>query len=208
MEISLNIEQTIVVAVIAFILGILATCVFSKFRKSKNENGNRKKIDKLPIEHLVMALSLIFLIASITLSAFNVITELATACMTFFSSVIFSWLLTKENSKAELKEHEQELALKSYRHINYLETAALTAGKTIQQYTNDENSTLDSDVKLVLSHAMDQIGYIQGGINTCKMDWVDMLSESDKAKCTQSESTEDFGTTVVDANIHFNQEDA
>lgn len=27
---------------------------------------------------------------------------------------------------------------------------------------------------------MDQIKYIQGGINTCKMDWHDMLSDKEK----------------------------
>lgn len=196
MEANFGLKDIITCGVIAFSLGALTNWGISKYRKT---NG-------LTVDRFIMVLSLIFLAASVFCAVFGVITELASAGMTFFSSVIFSWLLTRESSKADLKAQEQELALKSYRHINYLETAAFTAGKTIDQYISEQDASLSKDVKLVLSRAMDQIGYIQGGINTCKMDWVDLLSESDKAKCANKDDPTEYGT-VVDANTSFNQED-
>jgi len=197
MNINLNLTQSAVILVIAFALGVLTNWIVRKFCKK----------DFLAIDFLIVLLSLFFLSASIVISTFGLLEELVTTAMTFFSSIIFSWLLTKENSKADLKAQEQELAKKSYRHINYLEKAADTAGKTIDQYITGQDAELTAEVKLVLSRAMDQIGYIQGGINTCKMDWFDLLSKEDQHRLTNQESSEDYGTTTVDASIPLNQED-
>ena len=66
----------------------------------------------------------------------------------------------------------------------------------------------------MLSSAMDQIKYIQGGINTCKMDWHDMLSEEEKEHYKNDDTVEsamddDYGTVdVVAPNVSYNQEDA
>ncbi|MDD6627768.1 MAG: hypothetical protein ACI4C4_05475 [Lachnospiraceae bacterium] len=66
----------------------------------------------------------------------------------------------------------------------------------------------------MLSSAMDQIKYIQGGINTCKMDWHDMLSDKEKQHYknvydVNTSLDEEFGTVdVVMPDIEYNQEDA
>ena len=102
--------------------------------------------------------------------------------------------------------------MRSFRHINYIESAANTAYKKIEQYLGSEVS-LDNNAKLMLSSAMDQIKYIQGGINTCKMDWHDMLSEKEKEHyrsiCDDgTRMDEEYGTVdVVMADTDFNQED-
>lgn len=197
MKINLNLAQFVIILLITFALGVLSNWAVRKFCKK----------DFLTVDFLIILLSLLFLSLSIIISTFGLLEELATTAMTFFSSIIFSWLLTKENSKADLKAQEQELAKKSYRHINYLETAADTAGKTLDQYITSQDSKLTAEVRLVLSRAMDQIGYIQGGINTCKMDWADLLSKEDQRKLTKQENPEDYGTTTVDASIPLNQED-
>lgn len=130
-----------------------------------------------------------------------------------FGSVIFSWLLTKKSSRLEFKRQEEELALRSFRHINYIESAANTAYKKIEQYLG-ANASLDSNAKLMPGSAMDQIKYIQGGINTCKMDWHDMLSEEEKEHykntCNEGNQMDDeYGKVdVVIAPTDVNQEDA
>lgn len=184
--------------VIAFVLGALAEWVIGKYFK---------KIEGLSIERFVMALSLIFLVASAVCSVRDIITELSAVGMSVFSSVVFSWLLTRENSKAELKAQEQELALKSYRHINYLETVATTAEKIIDKYVEESESSQSSEIKQLAVRAKDQIGYIRGGITTCKMDWVDLLAETDKPKCTTPDSVKEYGKMVVDQDALLNQED-
>ena len=97
------------------------------------------------------------------------------------------------------------------RHINYLESAANSAYKTLKDFSDDEG--INKEVKLMLSNAMSQIKYIQGGINTCKMDWVDMLSPEQQSKCNieknAQDDEEDFGTVdVVVGPEECNQEDA
>ena len=77
----------------------------------------------------------------------------------------------------------------------------------------DSENELENSTKLMLSSAMDQIKYIQGGINTCKMDWHDLLSNEEKEHyrsiCDDgSTMDEEYGTVdVVMAETEYNQED-
>ena len=136
----------------------------------------------------------------------------ATTTINIFGSIVFSWLLTKKSSKIEFKEQEEELALRSFRHINYIDSAANTAYKKIERYLKD-SEVLDTNARLILNSAMDQIKYIQGGISTCKMDWHDMLSvvEKEHYKNTSpdtGEEDEDYGTiNVIFPFSEYNQED-
>ena len=63
---------------------------------------------------------------------------------------------------------------------------------------------------MILSSAKEQIKYIQGGINTCKMDWFDLLSEEEQDNQKRSEhNPNDYGTVdTVIRNEEINQEDA
>lgn len=97
--------------------------------------------------------------------------------LNIFSSLIFSWLLTKKSAKIDFEQHEQELAKKSYRHLNYIEVASKTAYKMLDEYTHD--SELTESQRLIISRAMDNVTYIQGGIETCKFDWEDLMSDED-----------------------------
>lgn len=164
------------------------------------------------LDNFVLLLSAIIVIGSIYFSTIGKLETFASVTVNIFGSVVFSWLLTKKSSKIEFKEQEEELALRSFRHINYIESAANTAYKKIEQYVVSDHD-LDESAKLMLNSAMDQIKYIQGGINTCKMDWHDMLSEKEKEHyrsiCDDGVSADDdFGTVdVVVPELGFNQED-
>lgn len=165
------------------------------------------------LDNFILVFSFLVVIGAIYFSTIEKLESFSAIVINIFGSVIFSWLLTKKSSKIEFKEQEEELALRSFRHINYIESAANTAYKKIEKYLDAENK-LDNETKLMLSSAMDQIKYIQGGINTCKMDWHDMLSEKEKAHYKNIRNNainmdEEYGTVdVVIPDIEYNQEDA
>lgn len=159
------------------------------------------------MDNYIIIFSLILLVISFCFSTSDVENKMAVVILNVFASIIFSWLLTKKSSGKDFKQKEEELALRSYRHINYIESSANTASKIIEQYSLE--STLDEKTKLILSSTKEQIKYIQGGINTCKMDWLDLLSEDEKNKRTDSTCNPDHGTVQkVISNIEMNQEDA
>lgn len=97
------------------------------------------------------------LIFSIGLSVTESNSALAIVILNVFSSVVFSWLLTKKTSIKDFKEKEEELALRSYRHINYIESAANTASGTIDKYASEHNNDINAETKLILSSAKEQI---------------------------------------------------
>lgn len=176
-------------------------------KKHSNSVGSKRKIN---LDDVMLRISGIVTFASIILIAFGVLEKIAIIGINTFGTMVFSWILTKRSAKDDFKEHEQELALKSYRHINYIDTAANTAYSVIEGYADEVK---DNETKLILGRAMDHIGYIQGGISTCKLDWHDMLSDYDKNEYKKSAKnacdSDDFG--VIKINIpteQINQEEA
>lgn len=165
------------------------------------------------LDNFILLFSFLIVCASIYFATIGKLETFATVAVNIFGSVVFSWLLTKKSSKIEFKQQEEELALRSFRHINYIESAANTAYKKIEQYLEEPNNSLDTSTKLMLSSAMDQIKYIQGGINTCKLDWHDMLSTEKKEQykniCYDGNDIEkEFGVVNVNmADTEYNQED-
>ena len=161
------------------------------------------------MDNYIIIGSLILLIYSIGLSATEKTSPFAVVIINIFSSIIFSWLLTRKTSIKDFKEKEEDLALRSYRHINYIESAANTASCTIMNYIS-QHTDLSQESKLLLSNANQQIKYIQGGISTCKMDWFDLLSEAEQNKRQHNNPPEEeFGTIeTVLINEDINQEDA
>jgi len=205
----MKIEYMTVSALAGLILGF----ILGRIRpKNMNLYQFLRKI-YINLDNFILLLSILVVCGSIYFSTIGKFEKFASIAINVFASVIFSWLLTKKSSKEEFKEQEQELALKSFRHINYIESAANTAYMKIGNYLSDDVE-LDEKAKLILSSAMDQIKYIQGGINTCKMDWHDMLSAEEKEHYKDSVSSEnikdeDYGTLdVVVPDIGYNQEDA
>lgn len=178
----------------------------SKSLKSFPEALSRAFIN---MDNYIIIGALMLLIFSIGLSVTESNSALAIVILNVFSSVVFSWLLTKKTSIKDFKEKEEELALRSYRHINYIESAANTASGTIDKYASEHNNDINAETKLILSSAKEQIKYIQGGINTCKMDWYDLLSEEEQDKRNHRETpNDDFGTVdTVISNEDINQED-
>lgn len=200
-----------VIAILACIFGILIG--FFLGRLIPKNVGLYVFLGKMykNLDNLILVASCLVVIGSIYFGTMGKLEDFASVTINIFGSVVFSWLLTKKSAKIEFKEQQEELALRSFRHINYIDSAANTAYKKIEKYLMEDD--LDEKVKLMLNSAMDQIKYIQGGINTCKMDWHDMLSDKEKAHYKYSEiqdiQSEEFGTVdVVVPDVGFNQEEA
>lgn len=200
-------------AVAACIVGFLIGFVLGRMRPKNMHIYEFLRRIYINLDNFILLLSVIVVAGSIYFAAIEKLESFASVAINLFGSVVFSWLLTKKSSRVEFKQQEEELALRSFRHINYIESAANTAYKKIEQYL-DSDVKLDESAKLMLSSAMDQIKYIQGGINTCKMDWHDMLSEEEKEHykntCDDGSRMDDeYGTVdVVMYPTEINQEDA
>lgn len=162
------------------------------------------------LDDLMLLISGLIIFVSIILAAIDKLEKFSVVAINVFGTMVFSWILTKKTAKQEFKEHEQELALKSYRHINYIESAANTAYKEME---SSRDSAEDDKTKLILEKALDHIKYIQGGVYTCKLDWYDMLSEKDreeyKDKVENEQDKGEFGVIRINiSNSQINQEDA
>lgn len=197
---------------ISLCIGIVIGFILGRIRPKNMSLYDFLRKIYIDLDNFILIFSGVIIIGSIYFSSIGKLETFASVAINIFGSVVFSWLLTKKSSKVEFKEQEEELALRSFRHINYIESAANTAYKKIEQYLDNETS-LDANAKLMLSSAMDQIKYIQGGINTCKMDWHDMLSSEEKEHykhiCNDGSMTEkEYGKVdVVMAEAEYNQED-
>ena len=178
-------------------------------RDTQDKRGSEKH-QYIKLDDVMLVISGIVTFISIVLIAFGKLEKVAAIAINTFGTMVFSWILTKKSAKHEFKEHEQELALRSYRHINYIDTAANTAYKEIENFLDDIK---DTETKLMLSKAMDHIKYIQGGISTCKLDWHDMLSDFHKKEYRKTiknlDDTIEYGVIRIDVqNEQINQEEA
>lgn len=205
----MGIEFIVASGLVGLIVGLFIGRITTK---NKNIYQFFRKV-YINLDNFILFFSFLVLCGSIYFATIGKMEKFASVAINVFASVVFSWLLTKKSSKEEFREQEQELALRSFRHINYIESAANTAYKKIENYISDDVE-LDEKAKLMLSSAMDQIKYIQGGINTCKMDWHDMLSDEEKEHYKNDDTDgsytdDDYGTVdVVAPDVSYNQEDA
>lgn len=196
----------IIAGIVGIAVGYIAAKADLDLCKYKGKQSQPKHLEDII---LWIAGGIVFF--SIVLMAIGKMSEqISGITINVFGTMIFSWLLTKKSAKKEFKEHEEETALKSYRHINYIDTAANTAYKEIESYID---GVTDVETKLILGKALDHIKYVQGGISTCKLDWFDMLSEQDKGSFKEEmeneQNQEEFGVVRINiSGMPVNQEDA
>lgn len=193
--------QVLLIALTAAAIG-----VFTGVQIVKRQTHPNKKIH-ISMDFWILGLSGIITVCAVFFQAFDRLEAFSSAILTTFSGVIFSWLLTKTSSREEWKKQEQELALRSYRHIDYIESASKSAEQMINQYIQgDRKDEIEDKERLIFSGVMDYIGYISGGINTCKMDWYDLMSPEEQEKFSSREPANQSVNTGD--KIFINQEDA
>lgn len=127
----------------------------------------RKMIAKL--DDFVLFLSALILLVSMVLDFFNITEGTATLMLNIFTTLVFSWLLTKKSSEMEFKKQQERLAKLSHRHLCGVEASILSLGQSIKDYDGyDDNEFLQG-----LSGRIEDV---QNGIQSNEADWEDMLS--------------------------------
>lgn len=94
-----------------------------RFLQADNLNKDSWKI-YINLDNFVLLFSALIVTGSIYFSTSGKMEFFASVAINLFGSMVFSWLLTKKSSRVEFKQQEEELALRSLRHINYIDSAA------------------------------------------------------------------------------------
>lgn len=157
---------------IFLILGIFLGIIINYLRQKKDKDSISRNI-----ENTIMSIS--FVIAAICLIINIVgIEEISSiGVLSFYSSFIFSWLLTKKSSKGELKETQHEIAKMIYRHVGDVREATLITQLRLKNI-HSKGSAEQTDIEGI----MDNISIIVKNIENIEQDWFDMLSDEEKRK--------------------------
>lgn len=172
-----------IVFFIAFILGILACCLWLK---RDHEKGLGHIIEKIyasfkekNIENIVFFIAIFLVALSITLQCFDIMDGFSNTVMNIFGTLIVSWIATKKNSEEEIRKTDQENAKKSRRYLNSIKTTATNAIKIISDSIESKELNFSTEQIVILERAKDQMEHIKTGIETSLFDWEDMMSQED-----------------------------
>lgn len=171
-------DQKGVLLIAGIIIGIIiGISVYSYFSKRIVKN----------IDDGVMIIS--FLVATFCLIVSICFKEVDKSInvLSFFSSFVFSWLLTKKSSKEEFKERQQEIAKTLYRHIGDVRKATLVTQSRLNELNKKEGQISKNDIEGIL----DDVEIILQCIATNEGDWRDMVSESYLKKMKKYHDPED-----------------
>lgn len=127
----------------------------------------RKMVAKL--DDFVLFLAALFLLISIILDFFHITDGTATLMLNVFTTLVFSWLLTKKSSEMEFKKQQERLAKLSHRHLCGVEASILSLGQSIKDYDGYDDDEF-------LQGLSGRIEDVQNGIQSNEADWEDMLS--------------------------------
>lgn len=174
----------IVGVIIGLILGYIGHILKIRFfGKSKNEVWELLKFwfDNIlnNLDDFMLIVSILIFITCIIYDSLNPNSDISIQYLNIFSTLIFSWLLTKKSTEIQCKREQEKVAKISYRHLGDLEYTVLTA----EQYIKDclkSDSHLEKSSIIVLERVEDKINLIKHGLNTNKEDWYDLLDANYK----------------------------
>lgn len=138
-----------------------------------------KDISAIKLDTFFFYISILALLFSFVAQGLGVLSNLSGVVLNIFTTMIFSWLLTKSSSKAEFKEQEEQLAKRSYRHMSGI---ASETKRSIEVLRGVLESTQDEVQQSTLKNTLNQLIYIHSGISLCNEDWYDLLSADDQTK--------------------------
>lgn len=168
---------------IAFFLGIIVCCLWSKRNRTSGLKNIISKIyssfKEKNIENIVFFVAILLVIFSIIFQCFNVMDGFSNTVINIFGTLIVSWIATKKNSEEEIRKKEQENAKKSRRYLDSINITATNAIMIISDSISSNTLSFSPDQKNVLERAKDQMEHIKIGIETSLFDWEDMMSKED-----------------------------
>lgn len=190
------------------IIAVISLAIGFSIGRMKESEPIEKFFRKLllSLDNIVIAFAMVVVICTIFSDMLFPNNKIPSVVLNIFGSIVFSWLLTKKSAKLEFKEHEQELAKRSYRHLNHIEVATRTADQQLQEGIKNckKNSSLSEEAGILLSKIQSSLFYIKSGIETCKYDWEDLMSESDlnlaKKKSDEIKNSMQYGDLLSKVN--------
>lgn len=140
---------------------------------------------------LVLIMAIVFLAVSLYMSFVDL--NVATALLSFLSTVIVSWLISNMTNEKETKKKQEGLAKVSHRHLGDVEKSALSIEQYIKDFTYDfvNGQNLSHDAILLFLKALDsRMDDLKDRITSTNRDWYDLLSEADKKEIKDAEDPE------------------
>jgi ABC-type multidrug transport system fused ATPase/permease subunit len=198
-----------IVSFLSLILGVIIGCV-SNFLINKGRHTNIYiKFMSNPIKYLIEFITCFIIGSQFIISVLNISTlnPFMSTLLSFFSSIIFAWLLTRHSTTKELNEKQKELAIKSYRHsinakekIEYIDLLL----EYIDLILNEcSASTKECQMKYNLYRISDGINNaFKDSIGNIE-DWADILSD-DLDKINEINSKQE---NIEDLNIKIQELD-
>lgn len=175
---------------IVLLVGCLIGYIIAKITKGK------KALEHL--EDFIMSLSGVIFILVTVLDACNIAQSVSASFLGVFSTIIFSWLLTKKSSEIQFKKEEEKIAKLSHRRIQDIEKAVLG----MQQYIQDMKEEKEVSTKEILSNIDARIEQIKNETLSAKEDWNDLLSDEYKKELHEKEEKQkrDYGKKKEEIN--------
>lgn len=172
--------------IVTFLVGCVVGVLVGYFLNVAIKNGINAIVRKL--DNVVLVFSLFIAILCMTLALVYKEEQVSVQILSFYSSFVFAWLLTKKSAKEEFKKTQHKVAKNTYRHIEDVETAAIITRDRLyecqQGLKDNKEYTIDID------GLIDNVDVILTGIRSNKKDWEDMLKKSYRDKIRQEEDPE------------------
>lgn len=157
--------------------------ILGYFLRELIKKGFKKMVRKL--DNMVLLFSLFGAIFCLFVNLFLGKENVSIQLLSFYTSFIFAWLLTKKSSKEEFENTQHKVAKNTFRHIEDVETAALVTRDRLY-VIKDKKDISEKDMEGIL----DNIEIILTGIRSNKEDWMEMLKPSYVKKLKNDEDPE------------------
>lgn len=140
---------------------------------------------------IVLIIAGILLAVSLVMSFIN--PNAAATLLSFFSTVIVSWLISNMANEKEAKKKQEGLAKVSHRHLGDVEKSALSIEQYIKDFTYDfaNNQKPSYDAILLFLKSLDsRMDDLKDRITSTNRDWYDLLADAVKKEIKDAEDPE------------------
>lgn len=140
---------------------------------------------------IVLVIAVILLAVSLVMSFVD--PNAAATLLSFFSTVIVSWLISNMANEKEAKKKQEGLAKVSHRHLGDVEKSALSIEQYIKDFTYNfkDNQEPSYDAILLFLKSLDsRMDDLKDRITSTNRDWYDLLADAVKKEITDAEDPE------------------
>lgn len=172
--------------IVTLLVGCIIGIILGYFFNTAIRDGVNAVVRKL--DNAVLIFSLFIAVLCMVLALVYKEEQVSIQVLSFYSSFVFAWLLTKKSAKEEFKKTQHKVAKNTYRHIEDVETAAIITRDRL--YECQQGLKDNKDYTIDIDGLIDNVDVILTGIRSNKKDWEDMLKKSYRDKIRQEEDPE------------------